>query len=108
MLLRMYAIFDKKARNFRQPFFAANDDVARRILQGIMNEPNEISNHPQDFYCERLGIFNDVTGAMVSEGDLEEDEQPFLFEFREIKPMVSVHEIQPLIQQIIDEKMRNV
>lgn len=72
MKLKVYSIFDTAAQAFTQPFFMHNDGLAIRAFQDNVNakEPNNISQHPDQFALYLLGDFDDSTG------DIDKLEQP--------------------------------
>lgn len=60
MILQVIAAFDKKARAFMQPFYAAHVDVAIRSFgQAANTAEHQVHNHPEDFALYYLGTFND-------------------------------------------------
>lgn len=69
MIYNAYAIFDSKSKAFSRPFFAINDDVARRQFTIVANDPaTEIGRHPADFSLHNLGTFDDALGTFDNEG----------------------------------------
>lgn len=68
----IYAIFDKKAKVFSQPFVAANDDVAVRVLRHLVNDQdNQVAKSPEDFTLHRLTYFDDTNGLFEPAKDTE-------------------------------------
>lgn len=63
MELYVYAIFDRKAQIYSQPFFTPNEAVAVRMLRGMVREPGtQIHQSPEDFTLYALGRYNDLLG----------------------------------------------
>lgn len=63
MNLCVMATFDKKARVFALPFFAAHTDVAVRMFKEAANTADhQVCKHPEDFSLYYLGTFDDSTG----------------------------------------------
>lgn len=63
MKYRAFSIFDAKAAAFAQPFYAANNAVAIRMFQQVVNDRDTvISQHPEDFSLFCVGEFNDADG----------------------------------------------
>jgi hypothetical protein len=68
-----YSVYDKKAEVHSQPFTAINDEVAQRIIQNCVNNPEHpYCMNPEDYQLSRIGIFDD------SDGTIEPDEKPIL------------------------------
>lgn len=64
MDLYVYAIFDRKAQIYSQPFFTPNEAVAVRMLRGMVREPGtQIHSSPEDFTLYNLGTYNDLIGV---------------------------------------------
>lgn len=64
MIYGAYAIFDKKALVFSQPFYCPNDSVAVRIVRGMVNgNGTAIAQSPEDFTLHYLGSFDDNKGV---------------------------------------------
>ena len=68
MKLSVYSIHDSAAKAFIQPFFMHNDGLAIRAFQGNVNskEPNNISEHPDQFTLYKIGEFDDSTGQIIT------------------------------------------
>lgn len=53
--IKVYSIYDVKAKSFSLPFFAPNDQVAKRSFSDLVNDPSsQVSLHPEDYklyYC---------------------------------------------------------
>lgn len=63
MLLRAYSIFDCKALQYHQPWYAVSDGVACRMLQDLVNDPQTmLGRHPKDYTLYFVGIWNDLKG----------------------------------------------
>lgn len=69
MLLKWYAIFDKKCAFYRNPFIAENDSAALRVVGDALRDPNPsmISAYPADFAIYALGEFDDNAGTFSSD-----------------------------------------
>lgn len=62
----MYTLYDGKAEAFMRPFFAENDDMARRAVMDAMGEEGHIfQKHPEDFSLYYLGNWDDVRGQVT-------------------------------------------
>lgn len=68
MLLKWYAVFDKKCGFYRNPFIADSDDAAIRVLSDALRDPQPsmVSAYPADFALYALGDFDDNAGTFDS------------------------------------------
>ena len=65
MKLSIYTIHDVKAQNYGKPFYAFNDDVARRSFEQEVNNPESTLNRaPEDYTLFCIGSFDDSTGLI--------------------------------------------
>lgn len=66
MEINVYSMFDSAAQAFTQPFFLQNDGLAIRAFQDNVNakEPNNVSEHPDQFTLFKIATFNDKTGVI--------------------------------------------
>lgn len=75
MKVKMYSIFDVKVGAYNQPFFAVADGAAIRMFTDTVNAPvdpktgmkNGIAAHPEDYRLDRIGVFDDENGTLVSD-----------------------------------------
>lgn len=67
MNIQMMALFDKKARAFKTPWFAAHVELGVRAVADAANNAPEmdIYKFPEDFSVYHLGTFNDENGQMI-------------------------------------------
>lgn len=64
----IYSVYDKKAQSFNTPFFAFNDDIARRSFCDLIRDKRSfVSQHPEDFVLFRIGSFDESLGTVLSE-----------------------------------------
>lgn len=69
MIMLAFAIRDKKAECFMQPWFALTKGAAIRSFTDTVNNPggeNMIAKHPEDFDLFIVGSFSDLDGTMSS------------------------------------------
>ncbi len=61
-----YAVFDRKAEMYSQPFLEIKDGRAIRAVQDIVinNKDHAFAKHPSDFSLHRLGDFDEATGVI--------------------------------------------
>jgi len=64
-----YAIYDRKAEMFSQPFLEIKDGTAIRAVQDmvIKDKDHPFAKHPSDFSLHRLGEFDDMTGVIAGQ-----------------------------------------
>jgi hypothetical protein len=69
MKTKIYSIFDSAANAYTTPFFMHNDGLAIRAFQDNVNskEPNNISQHPDQFTLFKIGEYNDENGEIKSD-----------------------------------------
>lgn len=64
----MYAIEDKVARAFNQPFLAPNDETAiRNIRDSAAQGDTGFHQHPEDYRLYSLGVYSSETGVIEAE-----------------------------------------
>lgn len=62
----MYALWDRKLREFGAPVIARNDDAAVRGLRdGIVGSRSLVEQHPEDFDLMVVGEFYPDTGFVA-------------------------------------------
>lgn len=67
MNIRVYSMFDRKARAFGALMAFVNDEVARRACLGILRgDDGEITRFPGDFDLHVLGEMDTDTGIISS------------------------------------------
>lgn len=67
MKLSIYSIFDRVVDSYSTPFFAVNDEVAKRTLREVVSDPTTmIHNNPDDFSLHCIGQFDDVDASIQS------------------------------------------
>ena len=64
-----YAVFDRKAEMYSQPFLEIKDGTAIRAVQDIVinNKDHPFAKHPSDFSLHRLGEFDESTGVITGQ-----------------------------------------
>ncbi|AXQ66108.1 MAG: nonstructural protein [Microviridae sp.] len=64
-----YAVYDRKAEMYSQPFLEIKDGTAIRAVQDIVinNKDHAFAKHPSDFSLHRLGDFDDETGLITGQ-----------------------------------------
>lgn len=65
MKMKIYSVYDSKAKAFITPFFMVNDDMAIRIFTECANDPNHtFGRFASDVSLFRIGEFDDATGEL--------------------------------------------
>lgn len=81
MIKNIYVIYDATAQLFHTPFYMNDDNVCRRSMKDIVNDPNsEVHRHPEDFSVWLLGTYNPTNANIELLA-----EQTKLCEFSELK-----------------------
>lgn len=64
MILKTYALFDKKGAAYSTPFYFHHDGQAIRAIMDLLTENNSLpSRHPSDFELWNLGTWDDSAGS---------------------------------------------
>lgn len=62
----IYAIKDKAANAYLQPFFTVNEATAVRALKTAVDNPqHDFHKHAKDYSLYFMGVFDDVTGVIA-------------------------------------------
>lgn len=64
MLVKVFAIFDKKSRSYRPPFFSYNEETAIRTLRKVTEADQTITEFPEDFELYVIGTWDDNDGEI--------------------------------------------
>lgn len=64
MNIRVYSMFDRKARAFGALMAFVNDEVARRAMLDVLRGDGEITRFPGDFDLHFLGVMDTDTGII--------------------------------------------
>jgi hypothetical protein len=64
-----YAVYDRKAEMYSQPFLEIKDGTAIRAVQDLVinNKDHAFAKHPSDFSLHRLGEFDESTGVITGQ-----------------------------------------
>lgn len=66
MIIRAYAIFDRKSLAYFPPFYAPTDGAAVRSLGDLVSDVNNnVGRHPNDFVLFYVGDYDDSKGALL-------------------------------------------
>lgn len=66
MTLFAYALYDKAAETFLEPFFAQSDAAAERGLKyQLTDQRSQLSMFPQDFVLYKLGAYDTDSGFLT-------------------------------------------
>jgi len=70
MITKYYAVYDKKAEAFMNPFGSrTNGEAIRSFMDAVRDANSPFHKYPEDFYLARIGEWNDATGKLVSADD---------------------------------------
>ncbi|WNK13024.1 MAG: nonstructural protein [Microvirus sp.] len=67
-MLKIFSIYDNKAKSYHQPLFQQSAVQAQRIFSTEINRAaadNLLYHHPQDFDLYELGEFDDQSGSLT-------------------------------------------
>lgn len=65
MILQAFSVFDSKAKTFAAPWWAVNEQTAKRNFSGAVNDPQtQLNKFPEDFTLYHIGSFNDENGEL--------------------------------------------
>jgi len=64
-----YAVYDRKAEVYSQPFLEIKDGTAIRAVQDLVinNKDHAFAKHPSDFSLHRLGEFDETEGKITGQ-----------------------------------------
>jgi len=69
MLLKMFSIYDAKAKAYFPPFLLANQAMAVRVLSDCVNDvTHAFYRNPSDYSLFEVGTFDDAFGLIVPTG----------------------------------------
>jgi hypothetical protein len=62
-----YAVFDRKAEMYSQPFLEVKDGTAIRAVQDLVikDKDHPFAKHPSDFSLHKLGEFDEQSGVIT-------------------------------------------
>jgi len=67
MVVKVFSIFDVKAKAFGSPFFMHHNGLALRAFSDLCaDDKTAVFKHPEDYKLYCLGEFDDCSGALVS------------------------------------------
>lgn len=65
MQIKMFSIFDSKAEEFDNPFYARNEATAKRSFRRAVNqEGSAFGEQPGDYTLFEIGVFETDTGLI--------------------------------------------
>lgn len=62
MQYSIYAVRDLVAGQYHFPFYANNDEHAKRMFSQMLEREESMARHPEDYACEHLGYWDNTTG----------------------------------------------
>lgn len=100
MQVRMYALFDIKAKQFEVPFCSQTDELACRELKTMMNrQPNGLlCQFAEDFELWHIGMYHTEAGEVSSINKLH------VCKVKELIPNVLKDKETPSIQRKMEQK----
>jgi len=61
MKTNMYVLFDSASKLYSKPMFLHNDAMAIRVATDMLNNPSDVSRHPEQFSIFFIGTYDDIT-----------------------------------------------
>lgn len=66
MIMKVYSVYDSKAKAYLPPFFATNGAVAGRMMQEACSDPkHQFHKFAPDYTLMELADFDDDTGVFT-------------------------------------------
>jgi len=65
--MNVYALWDRKGREYGQLVLGANDESVVRALKDGVPKGSTVEKYPEDFDIMRLGRFDSLTGELSGE-----------------------------------------
>jgi hypothetical protein len=64
-IMNIYAIYDKKAKVYKTPFFMRQDaEAVRAFREAIATGDSLVSRHPEDYKLYRIGEWDEETAEI--------------------------------------------
>lgn len=68
MKLKVFSIFDHKAKAFMQPFYQQTEGLAIRAFTSAVNDPStQFNKYPEDFVLYCHGVWDDAVGMFTQD-----------------------------------------
>lgn len=72
MMLKMFSVYDVKARAFAQPFyFAEKGQAIRAFISAVNDDKTMLSKYPEDYMLYFIGTFDDSTAELTFNNPVE-------------------------------------
>jgi len=69
--MRIYTVYDKKAKTFSEPFSRQNDGQAMRSFQVEINDTRSLYNrYPEDFALYFIAEFDEFSAKLTIDGSI--------------------------------------
>lgn len=66
MVIKMFAVYDSKAKAYSPPVSFTATGLAIRWFTDVVNDPkSSVSRYPEDFSLFEVGMFDDNTGELA-------------------------------------------
>lgn len=66
MKLFVVAVYDKAVKSYMQPmFFRSGPEAIRSFRDACSDGKSVFCAHPEDYYLEILGVFDDASGELI-------------------------------------------
>lgn len=65
-MLKIFSVYDQKARAFLPPFFLPERAMAERVFTDCVNsDDHQFGRHPEDYTLIEIGTFDDKDGLLL-------------------------------------------
>jgi hypothetical protein len=67
MIVKVYSVYDSKAKTWEQPQFVVNKGAAARSWYDLVNQQNtQYNKHPEDYTLYEIGQWDDQAGIVTT------------------------------------------
>lgn len=72
MQVKVFSLYDSKAKNFGPPFYMQTRGMAVRALSDLVQDNNSmVARHPEDFVLYQVGEYDDATAEFINKNPHE-------------------------------------
>lgn len=67
MILKIFSVYDSKAKAHLPPFFLPEEGMAIRTFKDCINsKEHQFGAHPEDYTLKQIGTFDDSSGVLLN------------------------------------------
>lgn len=91
MIVKIFSIYDSKAKLWTKPMFTQTEGGMLRSFMDISNDENQpIGQHPEDYALFQIGEFNEDTGNIKGFDNTERKSMGRALDFVKQKPKMAM------------------